>query len=135
LSPCMFGMISMKMISSTWTTSTSGVTLMVGLGPLPGLPVSTAMPMRALQVVDQLAGGVLHLHVEAVDAARQVVEEEHRGDCDDEADGGDDQGLGDAGGHGRDAAAAGAGDALEGDDDADDGAEQADEGGGRADRG
>src|SRR5690606_36292069 len=130
-----FGKTTMKMMRSTKTTSTNGVTLMLGMAPLAFAPVSSGAPMGALQMVDELARGVLHHHVESLEPRRQGIEREDGRDRDDETHGRDDERFRDPGGDRPDPATAGGGDALEGRDDADDGAEQADERRGGAGRG
>src|SRR5688572_18445510 len=144
---CIAGITTMKMMSSTSTTSTSGVTLMSGVARLGrrtdllsvALAVKRAryrvLRLGVLQVVDQLALGLLERLEEVVGARVEEVEGEHRRDGDDEAEGGDHQRLGDTGRDGAQTARALGGDALEGGDDADDGAEEADEGSDRAHRG
>src|SRR5919199_2275140 len=92
------------------------------------------LPRAVLQeVVDQLRRRVVHLDDEAVDLAREVVEEPHGGHGHGEAEGRRQKRLGEAA---RDRAEAGRLRRLhagEGVDDAEHRAEQADEGGGRAD--
>ena len=87
------------------------------------------------EVVDELRRGVVHLDVEVLEAARQVVVEPHRRDGDEQAERGLDERFRDTGRHGADAARAGGRDADERVDDADDRAEQSDERGRRADGG
>src|SRR6478752_2168314 len=138
----MAGVTTMKMISSTSTTSTSGVMLISGLAPLALFP-PTATPMTqlrsssesgrvpllggarygvVLQLVEQLARGAAQRGLDAGDARVQVVEGDHRRNGDQEAEGRLDQRLGDAAHDRRDAGAARGADALEGADDADHGA-------------
>src|SRR5690242_16669047 len=103
------GATTMKMMSSTSTTSTSGVTLMSGLTPTLGLGrrhavtafrfrVVSTSPVGALgdfatpgsrlrfalrpvlDRVEQLAGGAVQRAFVAGDLVREVVVREHRGD-------------------------------------------------------
>src|SRR5690349_11497624 len=107
------GAITMKMISSTSTTSTSGVTLMadciladspsrISVFLLVGSPHALPPEWRHFeQTVDQLRRSAVHLDMKILDFAREVVE------CDDcrnsyeDAQGGRDQGLGDTARHYR----------------------------------
>ena len=151
------------MISRTSMTSTSGVTLMSDFMPPFAPPTSidiasspvfdaserrrawrrlayryTATTRRLLrrlldEVVDHLRRRVVHLDVEVLEAARQVVVEPHRRDGDEQAERGFDERFGNTGRDGADTARAGGRDADERVDDADDRAEQSDERRGRAD--
>ena len=85
------------------------------------------------EVVDQLGRRVVHLDVEVLDAAGQVVVEPHRRDRDDEAERRLDERFRDTGRDRAETARAGGRDALERGDDADDRAEQSDERRRRAD--
>src|SRR5512143_1899140 len=151
------GVMTMKMMSRTIMMSAMGVTLMSAIGP-PFLP-PTAIAMGVLlvsqtgaprdpgpsatarlgalldEVVEELGAGVVHLHVEALDLAVEVVERPHRGDGHEEAERGGDQRLRDAGRDRGDAARAREGHARERVDDPEGRPEEADEGGGGADRG
>src|SRR3954469_12111520 len=140
------GVMTMKMISSTSTTSTSGATLIsartrpLGCGletmrrPRDGcgeklviaLPCSRRAPLE--NGVDQLRRRLVDVDGHVVQLGGEVVVEPHRDDGDAQADCGGHQRLGDAGGHRADAAAplGGVGQLLERGDDAADGAEQAD---------
>src|SRR5437773_7697124 len=128
---CSMGVTTMKMISSTRQTSTSGVTLMSAFRPaLVNLSAELCQcrlfihgPHFLQEVDGHLRAGVGHLHREAVDAVLEVVIGPHRRNGHEEAEGGSDEGLGDAGGHRGDTAARGShlGECV---DDADDGAEQ-----------
>src|SRR5262245_52581526 len=113
------GVTTMKMMSSTSTTSTSGVTLMSAITPEEGLAFTVACraprlprdaialaPGRALaaaaflqNVIHQLRGDVVHVHDEAVDPIREVVEHPDRRDGDQEPERGGHERLGDAGRH------------------------------------
>ena len=105
--------------------------------------LAVSLPARAIQpgqlgrlldeVVHQLRRRVVHLDVEVLNAARQVVVEPHRRDGDEETERGLDERFRDTGRDGADAARARGRDADERVDDADDRAEQADERGRRAD--
>src|SRR5262245_54005082 len=140
------GVTTMKMISSTRQTSTSGVTLMSALTAL-WLSYSkclspdaccTAGPLlgRLLldEEVDQLRRGVGHLHLEALEDIGEVVEQPRGRNGHAETEGGGDEGPGNTLRHRTDTARARQRHALERVDDADDGSEQADEGGRRRDR-
>src|SRR5688572_13358406 len=141
------GVTTMKMISSTRQTSTSGVTLISDLTAFSPLPASLAArpncmgsscrPGDALlldEEVDQLRRGVGHLHLQALEHVGEVVEHPGRGNGHAEAEGGGDEGLGDTGRDRADAARTRERHAAEGVDDADHGTEQADEGSGGGDR-
>src|SRR6267154_5745422 len=92
---CNMRVITMKMISSTSITSTIGVTLMFELTLTPsfrtliaiirswGLPPGHVAAAGSLQeIIDQLAGGVVHFHVKGFDFAGEVVERHHGGNGD-----------------------------------------------------
>src|SRR6266508_196661 len=131
------GVMTMKMMSSTRQTSTSGAMLIAALSL--SRPVSIAMsqilPWSEIlgdaqrdaggapfdEVVDELGSRVGHLDLKALDLVQEDVEHPDREDRDDQARGRGDQGLRDAAGNRVD--------------DADDRAEEADEHGDRADRG
>src|SRR5215213_4445426 len=108
---CSMGVTTMKMISSTRQTSTSGVTLMSEFSPaLVNLPAELCHCLRFipgprfLQEVDgHLRTRVRHLDGEAVDAVLEVVVRPDRRDGDEEAEGGGDERLGDTGRDRRDA--------------------------------
>ena len=87
------------------------------------------------EVVDQLAGGVVHLDVEGFHLAGEVVEGHNRRDGDQQAESGGDQGFRDTAGDCADTGGLLGCDLLEGVEDTDDGSEQADKGRGRADGG
>src|SRR5450432_2421029 len=145
------GVITMKMMSSTSTTSTSGVTLISartpplawrfetrcrlrggspGAGGLGGSGLTRCSGVALEDRVDELGGRLVDVDRDVVELGREVVEEPHRHDGDAEAHGRRDERLGDAGRDGADAAAAlgRVGELLEGGDDAADGAEEAHEG-------
>src|SRR6266540_3928867 len=144
------GVITMKMMSSTIMMSAMGVTLMAAMAPpflpptaidigrlldrgtRPGGPrprVDLWRALRALldEVVEKLRAGVVHLHVEPLDLAREEVVGPDRGDGHEEAERRGDQGFRDAGGDGGDTARARQGHAREGVDDAEGGPEEAHE--------
>src|SRR5262249_54050949 len=116
------GATTMKMMSSTRTTSTSGVTFMSGLTPLrvrsrhpttlPSWPLGLQLALvqlplgPALDAVEHLADGAVQRRLVARDPGRQVVEAEHRGDGDGETERGLDERLGNARRHGRETARA-----------------------------
>src|SRR5581483_3388841 len=127
------------MMSSTSMTSTSGVTLISDLTPPLAPPSSIAIgqisrlriadSIRNLRrflnkVVHQLRRGVVHLHVEVLDASGQVVVEPHRRNRDDQAERGLDERFCNTSRNGADAARSAGRDALERGNDADDRAEQ-----------
>src|SRR5262249_57567952 len=71
------GVTTMKMISSTRQTSTSGVTLISALTS----PVSTLAAMARLTLqeeIHQLGGGVRHLDLEPLELVLEIVEEPDR---------------------------------------------------------
>src|SRR5437764_448147 len=89
---CTTGVMTMKMMSRTRTTSTSGVTLMSAFSPafcsLPTELCHRCLIMRPcfLHEVDRhFRSGVRHLDGEAVDAVLEVVVGPDRGDGDEEA--------------------------------------------------
>src|SRR5688572_8857032 len=134
---CIAGMMTMKMMSRTSTTSTRGVTLMSGLArsglrteplPLESARRMTGRGLLVLQVIDELAPRLVEREEQPVGAGVEEVEGQHRRDRDHQAERGDDEGLGDAGRDRAETARALGGDALERGDDADDRAEEADEG-------
>src|SRR5262245_59734897 len=100
-SPCSSaGAITMKMIRRTRTTSTSGVTLMSGVASrrfFALAAVGSAVAMRVLQLVVELAGTARELGLDGVDLVVQLVEEENGRDGDTEAERGLDERLRDAG--------------------------------------
>src|SRR5262245_4364598 len=85
------------------------------------------------EVVDELRRGVVHLHVEVLNARRQVVVDPDGRNGDNEAERGLDERFRDTDRHGADTGGSAVADALKRVDDANDGAEQPDEGGGRPD--
>ena len=106
------------------------------VNPNPGLPGSLLPAVRlpanvALldEVIDQLAGGVVHLDVEGLHAIGEVVEEPHRRDGHKEAERRGDQGFRNTAGDSADTGGLLGSDFLEGLEDAGDGSEEADEGG------
>src|SRR5512139_1143699 len=72
------GVTTMKMISSTSTTSTRGVTLMSDR-TLPDLGISTRHSLLLQEEVHDFRGGVGHLDLEPLVEAGEVVERHHRG--------------------------------------------------------
>src|SRR4249920_1457636 len=125
--PCrMWGAITMKMISSTNTTSTSGVTLIVDR--IGGISPSRMSCLRRLEEnVDELGRGLIHLDLEALEQPREVVEGDDGRNRYEDAQRGRDQGLGDAARDRGHPAGARRRDASKGVDDADHRAEEADE--------
>src|SRR5262245_46375941 len=106
------GAITMKMISSTSTTSTSGVTFMSGAGPRRETRLCHAKPgpvppfldlvlvdllfRPALDGVEQLAGSGVQRALVARDLRREIVVGEHGRDRDRQPEGGLDERLRDA---------------------------------------
>src|SRR5262245_7340492 len=142
----------MKMISSTSTTSTSGVMLMAAciLADSPrrmnhlrhvGNPDSGSLELRYFglryfeQAVHELGRSPVHLDVESLYLAREVVERDDGRDRNENAKGRRDQRLSDAARDHRHPAGPRGRDAAERVDDADHGAEEADERGRGSDRG
>src|SRR5664280_2613684 len=119
---CNMGVMTMKMMSNTSITSTMGVTLMLELTFLPsartdiaitfnlletgasanGFTLSSSPANRAAfeEVVDQLAGAVVHFHVEGFHLVGEVVEHHDGRNGDEKSDSGGHQGFRDAAGHG-----------------------------------
>src|SRR6266705_6337924 len=148
------GAITMKMINSTSTTSTSGVMLMVAC-ILPGSPSRIGRPFlfdpRRLefihfdvkllelryseQTVHELGRSPIHLDMESLNLAREVVEGDDGRNCDEDTQGRRDQGLCDAARNHRHAAGPRGRDAPESVNDSDHGAEKTNERGNGADRG
>src|SRR3989454_6337263 len=111
----------MKMMSSTSSTSMSGVTLMSALTAARALVTDRATGLLRLlrleflgedrpaelgadaldEVVDQLLGRVGHLDRQEVDLGREVVVEPHGRDRDDQAERRRDERFGDTGRHRR----------------------------------
>src|SRR5438552_3320613 len=130
------GVSTMKMMSSTSTTSTSGVMLMSERTPplLPtSIPICLRLHSRMLrglerarvgerlvetafleEEVDQLVGGVGDVDGHLVDAVGQVVVHHQGRDRDEQTESGRDQRLRDAGRHRRQTAGAGGCHQLEG---------------------
>src|SRR5258708_21574494 len=140
------GAITMKMISSTSTTSTSGVMLMVAC-ILPGSPSRIGRPFlldhRRLdfsqfdvkrlefryfeQAVHELGRSPINLDMESLNLAREVVEGDDGRNSDEDTDGRRDQGLGDAPRNHRHSAGPRGRDPSESGNDSDHGAEQTNE--------
>src|SRR6188474_2063380 len=102
---CSMGVTTMKMISSTSITSTSGVTLMLEL-TLP-LGNSTADSLLLQEEGHHVGGRVGHLDLEALVDIGEVVVAHDRGDGDQEPHRGGHQRLRDPGRHRCDAAGPG----------------------------
>src|SRR5437899_12849581 len=148
------GAITMKMISSTSTTSTSGVMLMLAC-ILPDSPSRIGRPslfdhglldfrpfdVKLLelryfeQAVHELGRHPIHLDMENLNLAREVVEGDHGRNCDEDTQGRRDQGLRDASRNHRHSAGPRGRDASESVNDSDHGAEKTNERGSGADRG
>src|SRR5215510_2637109 len=121
------GVTTMKMISSTRTTSTSGVTLISDFTASALMTLCMRRLVLLQEEVHELRGGVGHLDLEALEPGREVVERHDRGDRDEEPERGRDQRLGDSGGDRADAAGAGGRHARERLHDAHDRSEEPDE--------
>src|SRR5262245_40938462 len=84
------GVTTMKMISRTRQTSTSGVTLMSALIEFSLEPPALADCIRSAvlldEEVDQLGGRVRHLHAEAVEHVGEGVVDPRRRDGDEQAE-------------------------------------------------
>src|SRR5262245_43286007 len=130
----MWGAITMKMMRSTSTTSTSGVTLIADC-ILAGSPSRMGCPRRPEQDVHDLVRRLIDLHLEPLEDPCEVVEGDDRRDCHEDPKGGRDERLGDAAGDRRHSAGPRGGDAAECVDDPDHGPEEADERRRRSDRG
>src|SRR5687767_14471612 len=89
------GVITMKMISSTRTTSTRGVTLMSPLGPGFDLPACIAL-LRSGKEIEDLGLDGVDVGLQVVDAAVEVVEDPDGGDGDEESERGRDERFGDS---------------------------------------
>src|SRR5438093_12843178 len=146
--------MTINMISSTSTTSTSGVMLMAACILL-GSPSRIGRPflfdhprldfshfdVKVLelryseQTVHELGLSPIHLDLESLNLAREVVEGDDGRNCDEDTQGRRDQGLSDAARNHRHSAGPRGRDAPEGVNDSDHGAEKTDERGSGADRG
>src|SRR5260370_39687235 len=144
----------MNMISSTSTTSTSGVMLMaacIRAGSPSRIGRTFLFDLRRLdfihfdvkplelryfeQTVHELGRSPIHFDMESLNLAREVVEGDDSRNCDEDTQGRRDQGLCDAARNHRHSAGPRGRDAPESDNDSDHGAEKTNEGGSRADRG
>src|ERR1700689_822732 len=97
---CNIGVTTMKMISSTKQTSTSGVTLIWLRTSMIifGLTRRGSIPAPLLhEEVAQLGSGVRHLDLQPLELVGEVVEHPGRWNGDAEAEGRRHQGLGDTG--------------------------------------
>src|SRR6266852_3973993 len=147
------GAITMKMISSTSTTSTSGVMLMAALigvgspsriGPFlfdrwrldfSRFDVKLLELRYFEQAVHELGRSPIHFDMESLHLARELVEGDDGRNCDEDTQGRRDQGLCYAARNHRHSAGPRGGDAPESVDDSDHGAEKTDERGRGADCG
>src|SRR4051794_21486274 len=89
------GVTTMKMMSSTSTTSTRGVTLMSLFGPRTEPVLNAILGYAPGHLVEDLVRRRRDLHGAGVDPGLQVVEGHDRRDGDDQTEGGGHQGLGD----------------------------------------
>src|SRR5258708_34099521 len=148
------GAITMKMISSTSTTSTSGVMLMAACirgGSPSRIGRAFLFDLRRIdfihfdvkplelryseQTVHELGRSPIHLDMEILNLAREVVEGHDGRNCDEDTQGRRDQGLSDAARNHRHSAGPSGRDAPESVDDSDHGAEKTVERGSEADAG
>src|SRR5690606_39192952 len=125
--------VTMKMMRSTSTTSTRGVTLIAAIRPSSSLSNSLRDIASgfAAEVGDHGAAGGARAVRDRLEPPAVEVERDHRGDGDEDAHRGGDEGLGDAGHHHRGGGGVGLAtrsEAREGLDDADHRAEEPDEG-------
>src|SRR5712691_378134 len=140
------GAITMKMISSTNTTSTSGVMLMaacIGVGSPSRICQAFLFDLRRLhfihldvkplelrcfeQTVHELGRSPIHFDMESLNLAREVVEGDDGWNCDEDTHRRRDQGLSDAARNHRHSAGPCGRDAPESVDDSDHGAEKTNE--------
>src|SRR5260221_9903005 len=151
----MKGTTTMNMISSTSTTSTSGVMLMdacILLGSPSRIGRAFLFDLRRLdfihfvefkplelwyfeQAVHKLGRSPIHFDMESLKFAREVVEGDDGRNCDEDTEGRRDQGLCDAARNHRHSAGSRGRDAPESVNDSDHGAEKTNERGGGADCG
>src|SRR4051794_16416770 len=134
----MSGAVTMKMMSRTSMTSTSGVTLMsvIALRPDPVSPPEKANLGRlledvALDDVEEIGGEVAHLVLEDPDPRVECVVRDQRRDRRKQSDRGGDEGLADGPRHGGEIGVSRLVDVAEGPHDSPHRAEEADEGGRR----
>src|SRR5579875_2714708 len=140
------GAVSMKITSSTSTTSTRGVMLISAsavwvwppllvkaTGRLHGVLIG--LQRRFFHAVEQLAAEVVHAGGEVAAAGGELVVGDHGGNGDDQAGRGGDQRFRHARSHRTERRGSLHGQAVEGVDDAHDGAEESDEGGDGGDAG
>src|SRR5262245_46061220 len=118
----MCGAITMKMMRSTSTTSTRGVTLIADV-ILAGSPIRMDRLRHLEEDVDDLVRRLVHLDVEALEKTGEVVERDDGRDRDEDAERGRDERFRDTARDRRHAAGARGRDAAEGVDDPDDRAE------------
>src|SRR5512137_1231566 len=134
--PCwMRGAVTMKMMSRTSITSTSGVTLISERVWRPELDVERAKALVrgsaeevSLHDVEEVVREVRHLAVQHPDLGDEVVVGDHRGDGGEEAEGRGDERLGDGLRHRGEVGVAHLVDVVEGPHDAPYRPEEADEG-------
>src|ERR1700722_20008242 len=134
---CNIGVTTMKMISSTNMMSAMGIIFGAAMTE-PDWTLKCAMLFLSAsprdEVVDQLHGGVVHLHVESFTLVGEIVEGPHGRYGHEQAERGGDQGFRNTAGYRGKTGCLLSGDALKRVDDADHRAEQSDEGGRGADR-
>src|SRR5262249_23581438 len=147
------GAITMKMISNTRTTSTSGV-MLIAACILAGSPSRMChlrhdvvrlhlrrphfrlLSLRYFeQAVHELGRSPVHLDMESLDIAREVVKCHNSRDCDEDTQGRRNEGFSDTARNHRHSARPSCRDAAEGIDDSDNGSEEPDERGRGTDRG
>src|SRR5579863_1420292 len=138
--------VSMKMISSTRTTSTRGTTFISDMVPIETPPrrrrpfepfepaVEIAILIRCLLLeasfrqVEKFQREILHARADLLNYVPEVIVEDSGGDCTRQSHGGGHQGARDAGADGAHAGGAGKTELIEGVDDSQHGPKQADEG-------
>src|SRR6202034_2100556 len=107
---CSTGAVTIKMMSKTSTTSTSGVMLIsaseVRVWPVLAVKATRGLPLHRFlfggdffQAVEQLAGEVVHAGAKLAQRCGELVVGDHGGDGDQQARGGGDQGFGNSRGY------------------------------------
>src|SRR5271168_2221665 len=135
---CSTGAVTMKMMSSTSTTSTSGVMLIsaseVRVWPLLAVKATCGLPLHRFlfggdffQAVEQFAGEVVHAGAKLAQGSGELVVSDDGGNGDQQAGSGRDQGFRDAGRHCAEGGCAFGAQAVEGIHNAHHGAEETDE--------
>src|SRR5262249_36113931 len=112
---CRMGAVTMKMMSSTSMTSTSGVTLMSEIeSPPPGPPKAMLLLQEVpLRDVQELGAERVHLRRQHANLSGETVVHDHGRDGRGQADGSGHEGLRDTGRDGLDAGRRGGGETHE----------------------